>query len=205
MNKQEVSQEELKTYIDAAITFYERVTGKTPSSFNIHVLLANCGIKENISRIHFIAQDILKNREPTTDKLRSDDRSSIHHEQEGDTMNEDMNHSIITVGPIKLDTLHREVSVNGTSRRLTPVESKILHVLAAHANQICTFNQIGSSVFAGNDELGNSILIKSHIRHLRQKIEPHPNQPMYILTIPDVGYMLVSHETEPSYPNVEDA
>ena len=39
-------------------------------------------------------------------------------------------------------------------------------------------------------------LIKATIRHLRQKIEPDPNYPIYILTVPSVGYTLVSHDLD---------
>src|SRR5204863_4218596 len=35
--------------------------------------------------------------------------------------------SVITVGPICVDSLHNEVTVNGKSSRLTPTEGKLLH------------------------------------------------------------------------------
>jgi len=31
-------------------------------------------------------------------------------------------------------------------------------------------------------------LVKTHIRHLRQKIEPDSNNPQFIMTVPGVGY-----------------
>jgi DNA-binding response OmpR family regulator len=106
----------------------------------------------------------------------------------------------ITVGPIGFDTSQWAVTVDGQLRRLTPVEYKILHFLAVHANQICTFNQIGSSVFSGyNDDGGYTTIIKSKICRIRSMIEPNPMHPIYLLTIPEGGYMLVSHgqdETE---------
>jgi DNA-binding response OmpR family regulator len=46
----------------------------------------------------------------------------------------------------------------------------------------------------GND--GDTSLIKAHIRHLRQKIEPDPGKPIYILTVPGVGYTLMRHSSE---------
>ncbi len=98
--------------------------------------------------------------------------------------------SIIKVGPLCVDSLHNEVRINGKTARLTPTESKLLHLLAVNANNVCTADQIVSHIWGfGND--GDSCLIKAHIRHLRQKIEPDPSKPCYILTVPGVGYTLI--------------
>jgi len=103
--------------------------------------------------------------------------------------------SIITVGPIRVDSLHNEVNIYGKTARLTPTESKLLHLLAVNANNVCTANQIVSHIWGfGND--GDTCLIKAHIRHLRQKIEPDPSKPNYILTVPGVGYTLMRHSPE---------
>lgn len=98
--------------------------------------------------------------------------------------------SIVKVGPLQVDSLHNEVRVNGKTSRLTPTESKLLHLLAVNANNVCTANQIVSHIWGfGND--GDSCLIKAHIRHLRQKVEPDPGNPRYILTVPGVGYTMI--------------
>lgn len=103
--------------------------------------------------------------------------------------------SIVTVGPIRVDSLHNEVIVDGRKARMTPTESKLLHLLAVNANNVCTASQIVSHIWGfGND--GDTCLIKAHIRHLRQKIEPDPSQPSYILTVPGVGYTLIRHSSE---------
>jgi DNA-binding response OmpR family regulator len=109
--------------------------------------------------------------------------------------------SVLTVGPISLDSLHNEVHINGKVVRLTPTESKLLHLLALNANDVCTAGQIVSHVW-GYDGEGDSGLIKAHIRHLRQKIEPDPSNPCYIQTVPGVGYTLIncpSNEQHPPY------
>src|SRR5207244_8978820 len=46
--------------------------------------------------------------------------------------------SVVTVGPICVDTLHNEATVSGKTVRLTPTESKLLHLLAVNANDVCT-------------------------------------------------------------------
>ena len=103
--------------------------------------------------------------------------------------------SIVTVGPIRIDSLHNEVSVYGKTSRLTPTEGKLLHFLATNANNVCTSNQIVTHVWGyGGD--GDVCLIKAHIRHLRQKIEADPGNPLYIITIPGVGYSMMRRPAE---------
>src|SRR5438270_11953414 len=63
--------------------------------------------------------------------------------------------SIITVGPIRVDSLHHEVSIHGKPSRLTPTEGKLLHFLAINANDVCVLNQIMTHVWGydgGGDE-----------------------------------------------------
>jgi DNA-binding response OmpR family regulator len=103
--------------------------------------------------------------------------------------------SIVTVGPIYVDSLHNEVTIHGKTARLTPTESKLLHLLAISANDVCTASQIVTHVW-GYDGDGDAGLIKAHIRHLRQKIEPDPSNPHYILTVPGVGYTLIRRNEE---------
>ncbi|HEV2653584.1 MAG TPA: response regulator transcription factor [Ktedonobacteraceae bacterium] len=103
--------------------------------------------------------------------------------------------SVVTVGPICVDSLHNEVTIYGKTMRLTPTESKLLHLLAISANEVCTANQIVMHVW-GYDGEGDAGLIKAHIRHLRQKIEPNPGKPTFILTVPGVGYTLARHASD---------
>jgi DNA-binding response OmpR family regulator len=97
--------------------------------------------------------------------------------------------TIISVGPLRVDTVRHEVTVNSKNIRLTPTESRLLHLLAANANDICTLEQIVTHVW-GFGEAGDTYLVKAHIRHLREKIEAVPGKPMFIVTTPGVGYML---------------
>ncbi|HEU5383491.1 MAG TPA: response regulator transcription factor [Ktedonobacteraceae bacterium] len=98
--------------------------------------------------------------------------------------------STLTVGPIFVDSLHNEVRVHGQTARLTPTESKLLHLLAINADNVCTSSQIVTYVW-GYDGEGSTCLIKAHILHLRQKIEPDPANPRHIVTVPGVGYSMV--------------
>ncbi len=97
--------------------------------------------------------------------------------------------SIMTVGPIHFDASRNEVTIDGRMSRLTPTESRILQILAANTGDVCTLNQIVSHAWGYGDD-GDTYLIKAHIRHLREKIEPVPGKPRFIRTVPGVGYTL---------------
>jgi hypothetical protein len=60
----EPTQEQLLTYIDAAMTFYERVNGRgrAPSNKQLHELLAACGVYVAFERIK-VNRDILRELE----------------------------------------------------------------------------------------------------------------------------------------------
>ena len=98
----------------------------------------------------------------------------------------------VRVGPLCIDSLHNEVRIRDQILRLTPIEGKLMYFLAINAGIVCTPSQIVNYgwEFTSN---GDASLVKSHIYHLRQKIEENPQNPRYILTIPNVGYMLARH------------
>lgn len=100
--------------------------------------------------------------------------------------------SVLTVGPIRIDSLRHELSIRGRVKRLTPTESKLLYLLAANAHSVCTLDQIVAHVW-GYADRADTMLVKAHIRHLREKIEYEPSHPRHIVTIPGSGYMLVPH------------
>jgi len=114
--------------------------------------------------------------------------------------------SLIKIGPLIINSAHNEVSVHGKTVRLTPTQGKLLRLLATNADNVCTLEQIVLYVW-GFSDVGDTSLIKSHIYHLRKKIEQDPNDPHYILTVPGLGYMLTrraSEEQKTSFKNVRE-
>ena len=94
---------------------------------------------------------------------------------------------VITVGPITLDPLHHEVLRDASKVKVTPTESRLLHLLMTHTGQVLTPGIISSRMWS-YDEVGNTGLVKTHIRHLRQKVERDAKSPRHILTVPGRGY-----------------
>jgi len=99
--------------------------------------------------------------------------------------------SSIAVGPVALDSMRHEATRSGAKVRLTPTESRLLHLLLTHSGQVLTTDQIVERVW-GYEDAGGTGLVKTHIRHLRQKIEPIPGTPQYIVTVPGVGYTFMA-------------
>jgi DNA-binding response OmpR family regulator len=98
---------------------------------------------------------------------------------------------ILTIGPLKLDTWHQTATLNGRSLNLTPTEFRLLLCLAEHAGQMLSYTQLVRCAQGyETTELEAGELIKPHIHHLRQKIEPEPSAPRYLLNVRGKGYIL---------------
>ena len=101
-------------------------------------------------------------------------------------------HESISIGAIHLDGWRQTVTVDDRTASLTPTEFRVLRCLMDHAGTLISYTQLVLCV--QGYELGEqeaSELIKPHIHHLRQKIEPNPADPQYILNVRGKGYLLV--------------
>ena len=76
---------------------------------------------------------------------------------------------------------------------LTPLEFRVLDCLARNAGMIVTQNQLIREVW-GPDRLGDSRGLRTYIKMLRQKLEPDPRQPRYLITEAGIGYRLYSDD-----------
>jgi DNA-binding response OmpR family regulator len=97
----------------------------------------------------------------------------------------------VLIGQLQLDTWHQTAVLGGRSLNLTPTEFRLLLCLAEHAGQMLSYTQLVRCAqgYEANDmEAGE--LIKPHIHHLRQKIEPDPSAPRYLLNVRGKGYIL---------------
>ncbi|MFC2033625.1 response regulator transcription factor [Chloroflexota bacterium] len=88
---------------------------------------------------------------------------------------------------ITIDINERKILINGEKVKLTPREFKLLGILVDNAGSIMTHRQILEKVW-GWEYIDDVDYVRIYISHLRQKIEPEPNQPRYIFTESGVGY-----------------
>jgi len=97
----------------------------------------------------------------------------------------------ITVGALHLDTWRQEATLGGRTLALTPTEFRVLLCLAEHAGTMLSYaHLVRCAQGYDSDEIEAGELIKPHIHHLRQKLEPDPSAPRYILNVRGKGYLL---------------
>ena len=88
---------------------------------------------------------------------------------------------------LSVNIAERRVSINGERVKLTPTEFKLFVLLLENAGRVLTHQQILEGVWGWEyvDDIDN---VRIYIWHLRQKIEPDPAHPTYIIAEPGVGY-----------------
>jgi len=96
---------------------------------------------------------------------------------------------VVSVGPLKIDHARHEVTVDGTLVHLTPIEFRLLALLARHAGKVLTHRQLLHEVW-GPRSTHQTHYLRVHMAALRRKIEVDPARPKYLMTEAGVGYRL---------------
>ena len=96
---------------------------------------------------------------------------------------------LLRVGPIELDRSTHVVAIGGEQVDLTPTEFDILAVLMGNPGRVYSRSEILEAVQGVAFEAYERT-VDAHIKNLRQKIEPDPGSPQYILTVRGAGYRL---------------
>jgi two-component system, OmpR family, KDP operon response regulator KdpE len=71
--------------------------------------------------------------------------------------------------------------------RLTPTEWAILDILVRHRGALVTQRRLLTAVWGPNYRTQTNYL-RVYLAQLRQKLEPEPSRPRYLITEPGMGY-----------------
>ena len=96
---------------------------------------------------------------------------------------------VLEIQGLTIDLMRGLVSVDVRPVRLSATEYRLLRALALNAGKVLTHRQIVEAVWGPRIEHDPPYL-RVYIRALRQKLEPEPARPVYLLTEPGVGYRL---------------
>ena len=94
---------------------------------------------------------------------------------------------IFRVGDLSVDLVRRLVKVDNLQVKLSPKEYELLRVLVQHAGKVLTHKFLLRELW---DDLTDSQYLRVYVRQIRQKIEPDPERPQYLLTETGIGYRL---------------
>ena len=98
---------------------------------------------------------------------------------------------VLSHATLRLDLKKRRVSVKGLSVDLTPHEYRLLETPMTAPGRTYTRDELLDRLYPMGDAVVIDRVVDVHIGKLRQKIEPNPSEPQYILTIRGVGYRFV--------------
>lgn len=96
---------------------------------------------------------------------------------------------VFEVGALQLDLARREVKLDGKEVHLTPLEYRLLSLLAQHAGKVLTHGHILKEVW-GPGHAEQTHYLRVYMAQLRRKLEADPARPRLLMTEPGVGYRL---------------
>ena len=95
----------------------------------------------------------------------------------------------IIIDGLSVNVRKKTVTVDGEDVRLTPIEFKILELLAKNRGKVFSTEEVYRNVWNEENAVGDNT-IAVHIRHIREKIEINPKEPKYIKVVWGIGYKI---------------
>lgn len=102
---------------------------------------------------------------------------------------QDEKKEVYEVGGLSINDELKEVTVDGESVRLTPIEYNILLLLVKNQGKVFSIDQIYENIW-NEEAIGADNTVAVHIHHIREKIEINPKEPRYLKVVWGVGYKI---------------
>ncbi|MCW5830957.1 MAG: response regulator [Labilithrix sp.] len=96
---------------------------------------------------------------------------------------------VFSLDDLRVDLGARQVFVGSSEVHLTPTEYRLLTTLVKHAGKVVTHRQLLKEVW-GPSYVEHAQYLRVYMGQLRQKLEPEPAKPRYLINEPGVGYRL---------------
>ncbi|MFC1936016.1 response regulator transcription factor [Chloroflexota bacterium] len=105
-------------------------------------------------------------------------------------MTDDRSDGVFRYTDLEIDFPTRHIRYRGREVSTTPIEFDLLRTLVLNAGKVLTHQRLLNEVW-GPEYSDEREYLRVHLSHLRHKIEPDPNHPQYIQTVPRIGYRFV--------------
>ena len=96
--------------------------------------------------------------------------------------------NVHVIGGLEINEEAVEVTMDGNPVKLTPIEYKILLLLAKNSGRVFSAEEIYERVW--QEKAINTDTIMVHVRNIREKIEIDPKNPKYLKVVWGVGYKI---------------
>ena len=160
---------------------------RTWSSLPIIVVSARSDDKDKIEALDCGADDYLT-KPFSVEELLARLRVSLRRISYNASKTE--NESVFVNGDLKIDYAARCVFVKDKEIHLTPIEYKLLCLLAKNVGKVLTHNVIIKEIW-GNVLPNDTPSLRVFMATLRKKVEEKPSDPKYIQTHIGVGYRMI--------------
>ncbi len=155
------------------------------STLPIIVLSARNQERQKVDALDLGADDYLT-KPFGIDELIARIRVALRH---ANRKEQSISNDVLVTGGLTVDLSKRLVSVDGREIALTPIQYRLLAVLAKNAGKVMTHRQIMKEVW-GPPYLDNVHYIRMYMSQLRHKLEIDPAKPQYLVTESGLGYRL---------------
>ena len=88
---------------------------------------------------------------------------------------------------VRVDRVRHEINVDGQDVGFPPKEFELLALLVENAGRVLTRGQLIDDVW-GSGYVGDTKTLDVHVRRIRSRIEPDPQEPTRLQTVRGVGY-----------------
>lgn len=162
------------------------------SSVPIIVVSARTQEKEKVDALDAGADDYIT-KPFGTSELLARIRASLRHS------NRLRNHSEFYKRPYQADALmidfdKRIVKFHGVPIHLTPVEYKIVSLLAQNSGKVITYGALMTHIWGPYSDKNNNKILRVNMANIRRKLEENPAEPKYIFTEVGIGYRMREDE-----------
>jgi len=96
--------------------------------------------------------------------------------------------SMYNCGGLSIDFSSRKVNVRGKDVNLTPIEFRILTLLARNTGKVLTHEQIINEIWGPLNS--DTLVLRVNMANIRRKLETNPATPEFVLTEMGVGYRM---------------
>jgi two-component system KDP operon response regulator KdpE len=109
----------------------------------------------------------------------------------------DTRDAVVHTAAFTIDLVAKKVNRQGTELRLTPTQWAILEILVRQRGALVTQRRLLTEVWGPNYRTQTNYL-RVYLAQLRQKLEPEPSRPRYLVTEPGMGYRFETPDDDPT-------